>query len=80
LFSSRDERADNFYHAVGMNGHGMTCHAGVALATAELVLRGGTSIDLAPILGKTDVLDFAPLHMGRFATGERSALLDFELR
>ena len=77
---SRDERVENFYHAVGMNGHGMTCHAGVALATAELVLRGGTSIDLAPILGKTDVLDFAPLHMGRFATGERSALLDFELR
>ena len=74
---SRDTTVKNFYHAVGLNGHGMTCHAGVALAVAELMLRGGTTVDLAPILGKPEVLDIAPLHMGRFATGE---LLDFELR
>ena len=74
---SRDTTAKNFYHAVGLNGHGMTCHAGVALATTELMLRGGTTIDLAPIVGKPEMLDVGPLHMGRFAAGE---LLDFELR
>jgi sarcosine oxidase subunit beta len=74
---SRDTTVENLYHAVGLNGHGMTCHAGVALATTALMLRGDTTIDLAPILGKPEVLDIAPLHMGRFAAGE---LLDFELR
>ena len=73
---SRDTQIENFYHAVGMNGHGMTCHAGVALATAELVLRGGSVIDLAPITGHDEQLDFAPLDAGRFARGE---LLNFEL-
>ena len=74
---SRDSMVKNFYHAVGLNGHGMTCHAGVALATTELMLHGGTTIDLEPIVGKPEVLDVAPLDMGRFAAGK---LLDFELR
>src|SRR5690606_36577933 len=25
---ARDMRLQNFYHALGLNGHGMTCHAG----------------------------------------------------
>ncbi|MBC8159792.1 MAG: FAD-binding oxidoreductase [Roseiflexaceae bacterium] len=74
---ARDTQLENFYHAVGMNGHGMTCHAGVALATAELVLRGGSVIDLAPITGHDERLDIAPLDAGRFARGE---LLSFDLR
>lgn len=74
---SRDERLTNFYHAVGMNGHGITCHAGIALATAALVLRGETTIDLAPVTGHTETLDFGVLDAGRFA---REALLDFVLR
>jgi sarcosine oxidase, subunit beta len=73
---SRDERLTNFYHALGLNGHGITCHAGVALAAAELVLRGGTSIDLAPHTGKRETMDFAVINAGRFA---RRELLRFEL-
>ena len=40
---SRDTRLANFYHAVGLNGHGMTCHAGVAqaVAAAEAVEHQG---------------------------------------
>ena len=59
-----------------MNGHGMTCHAGVALATAALVLRGETTVDLGPSTGVAETLDFAPLDVGRFARGE---LLRFAL-
>ncbi|NJM08848.1 FAD-dependent oxidoreductase, partial [Candidatus Gracilibacteria bacterium] len=66
---ARDKQLDNFYHAVGMNGHGITCHAGVALAIAELVLRGGSQIDLAPITGHDERLDITPLDAGRFARG-----------
>jgi sarcosine oxidase subunit beta len=70
---SRDEQFHNFYHALGMNGHGMTCHAGVAQAATELVLRGGTSLDLRPATGLAETLDFSVLDAGRFARG---ALLD----
>lgn len=73
---SRDTRLENFYHAVGLNGHGMTCHAGTALAAAELVLRGGTMLDLGPLLGRPEQLDFGALDAGRF---DRGALLTFAL-
>jgi sarcosine oxidase subunit beta len=74
---SRDMRLANFYHAVGMNGHGMTCHAGVAQATTELMLRGNTVMDLQPILGRSEQLNFGVLDAGRF---EQGALLDFTLQ
>lgn len=74
---SRDTRLANFYHALGMNGHGMTCHAGIAQAVAELLLRGGTSLDISTLVGHPERMDFAALDAGRFARG---ALLDFELR
>lgn len=73
---SRDVALDNFYYALGMNGHGMTCHAGIALATAELMLRGGTTLDLKPTTGKDEILEFGCLSVGRFERGE---LLNFEL-
>jgi sarcosine oxidase subunit beta len=73
---SRDTRLRNLYHAVGMNGHGMTMHAGVALATAELMLRGGTTLDLGPLIGRPERIDFSVLDAGRF---ERGDLLDLEL-
>jgi sarcosine oxidase subunit beta len=73
---SRDLRLRNFYHALGMNGHGITCHAGVALAVAELLLRSRTRVDLEPLLGRAEHLDFSVLNAERFARGER---LDFEL-
>lgn len=74
---SRDPLLANFYHAVGMNGHGITCHAGVALAVAELMLRDGTSVGLEPILGRAEVMEFSSLNAGRFERGE---LLDFRLQ
>jgi D-hydroxyproline dehydrogenase subunit beta len=74
---SRDAQLANFYHALGMNGHGITCHAGIAQAVAELMLRGGTSLDISALVGHPERMDFAALDAGRFARGE---LLDFELR
>lgn len=73
---SRDGAIENFYYALGMNGHGMTCHAGIAMATAELLLRGGTLLDLKPATGKDERLDFGCLDAGRFERGE---MLDFAL-
>jgi len=73
---SRDERVENFFHAVGLNGHGITCHAGIAQMVAELVLRGGTSLDVSAVMGRPDRFDFARLNAGRFA---RRELLTFEL-
>jgi len=73
---SRDTRLQNFYHAVGLNGHGMTCHAGVAQAVAELILRDGSSLDLSELLGEPGQMDFSVLDAGRFERGE---LLDFSL-
>jgi sarcosine oxidase subunit beta len=60
-----------------MNGHGMTCHAGVAQATTELMLRGNTVMDLQPILGRREQLNFGVLDADRF---EQGALLDFTLQ
>jgi sarcosine oxidase subunit beta len=74
---SRDMRFQNFYHAVGMNGHGVTIHAGIAQAVAALLLRGSTSLDLSDVLGQPWRMDFSVLDAGRFARGD---LLDFELR
>jgi sarcosine oxidase subunit beta len=74
---SRDTKRKNFYHAVGLNGHGMTCHAGIALATAELMLRGGTSLDLRPVTGHAERMDFSVLDVARFG---RRELLTFELK
>ena len=73
---SRDSVLDNFYYALGLNGHGMTCHAGVALATAELMLRGNTTLDLKAMTGKAERMNFACLDVDRFGRGEA---LNFEL-
>lgn len=72
---SRDTRLQNFYHAVGMNGHGMTIHAGVAQAVAELMLHDSRSLDLSSVLRTPARLDFSVLDAGRFSRGE---LLTFE--
>ncbi|HLI89178.1 MAG TPA: FAD-binding oxidoreductase [Ktedonobacteraceae bacterium] len=74
---SRDTRLQNFYHAVGLNGHGITLHAGTARAATALLLHGSTSLDLSDVLGKPARLNFSALDAGRFARGE---LLRFELR
>lgn len=75
---SRDGRKQNLFHAVGLNGHGITCHAGIAQMVAELVLRGGTSLDVSAVAGGPAArLDFSKLDAGRFA---RRELLTFELK
>ena len=73
---SRDTRRQNFYHTVGMNGHGMTCHAGVAQATAELILHNRTTLDMSDVMGGPAAMDFSVLSADRFAQGK---LLNFEL-
>lgn len=73
---SRDTRIANFYHVVGMNGHGMTCHAGIAQATAEMVLRDSTQLDISAVMGRPAALDFSVLAADRF---ERGKQLTFEL-
>jgi glycine/D-amino acid oxidase-like deaminating enzyme len=74
---SRDTHLTNFYHALGMNGHGMTCHAGVAQAVSALMLHNHTHISLQSVLGQPITMDFSSLNAGRFARGHR---LDFDLR
>jgi sarcosine oxidase subunit beta len=66
----------NFYHVVGMNGHGMTCHAGIAQATAEMLLRDSTRLDISAVMGHAATLDFSVLAASRFEEGK---LLNFEL-
>lgn len=73
---SRDTRLQNFYHTVGMNGHGMTCHAGVAQATAELVLHDRTTLDMSDVMGGPAQMDFSVLSADRFTKGK---LLTFDL-
>lgn len=73
---SRDGAVENLFHAVGLNGHGITCHAGMAQMVAELMLRGGTTLDVSAVTGRPERFDFAKLDAGRFARGE---LLNFEL-
>ncbi len=63
---SKDTRLENFYHTVGMNGHGITCHAGIAQMAAELVLRRNTSLDMSSVLENGKRLDFSVLDVGRF--------------
>ncbi len=73
---SRDARLQNFYHAVGLNGHGITLHAGVAQAVAALLLHDRTTLDLSGVSGASGHLDFSMLDAGRFA---RNELLNFDL-
>lgn len=74
---SQDTRLQNFYHAVGLNGHGITCHAGVAQASAALLLRNQSWLDMSEVLGEPANLDFSKLNAARFARGE--LLLTFDL-
>lgn len=65
-----DPKVANLIHAVGMNGHGMTIHAGVARCIAALVTNGATKIDISDVMGRHEMLDFAHLRPGRFAEGQ----------
>ncbi len=67
---SRDPGVENLWHAVGLNGHGITCHAGVAQGIAGMVLRGSTVLDTSSAGGAVSSIDLAPLAADRFARGE----------
>ena len=69
---SRDTQVRNLYHAIGMNGHGMTIHAGVARCVAQLLLHGSTRVDVSDVMPWPETLDFTCLDMARF---ERRELL-----
>lgn len=64
-----DSTVSNLIHAVGMNGHGMTIHPGIARCIAELVNRGGSSIDISDVVPWEQRLDFSILAPSRFAEG-----------
>lgn len=66
----RDEKVANLIHAVGMNGHGMTIHAGVARCIAKLVTTGETTVDISDVMGRPESLEFSHLRPGRFAEGK----------
>lgn len=74
---ARDGRLDNFYHAVGMNGHGITCSGGVSQMIAQLMLRDSSILDVSHVFPQSTVLDFSGLDNERFERGE---LFDFQLR
>lgn len=65
-----DVRVGNLIHAVGMNGHGMTIHAGVARCIAALVLNQSATIDISDVLPTEQELDFSVLRPGRFMDNE----------
>ncbi|MGW0232006.1 NAD(P)/FAD-dependent oxidoreductase [Actinopolymorpha singaporensis] len=73
---SRDGVVRNLWHAVGMNGHGITCHAGVARTIRALMVEGRGDIDLSDVLGRPERIDITPLDAGRFERGELIAFHD----
>lgn len=71
---SVDPQVPNLIHAVGMNGHGMTIHAGVARCVRALLLTGRSQVDVSDVMPWPEVLDFSELRADRF-TGGRSIVL-----
>jgi sarcosine oxidase subunit beta len=72
---SRDTRLENLSHALGMNGHGMTIHAGIARCVAQLLLTDDPLVDVADVMPWPATIDLRALAMDRFARG---ALLDLQ--
>jgi sarcosine oxidase, subunit beta len=71
-----DPSLPGLYHVLGCNGHGITCHAGYALAATSAVLDAAAPVDLQPRIGKPETLDVASLAIDRF---ERDKALSIEL-
>jgi sarcosine oxidase, subunit beta len=53
---ARDTAVANLFHALGMNGHGITVHAAIALSVCQLMLRDTTKLDVTRKLGQTGQL------------------------
>ena len=56
-----DPVVGNLIHAVGMNGHGMTIHPGVARAVVALIRTGRADVDVSDVLPWPERLDFSTL-------------------
>jgi sarcosine oxidase, subunit beta len=69
-----DPQVSNLVHAVGMNGHGMTIHAGIARCISSLVVNGSTSVDISDVMPWPEQLDFSILRPDRFDRNEQLAL------
>ena len=63
---ARDPAVGNLYHALGMNGHGITVHAAIALSTCELMLRDTTKLDVSEQLQTPLDLDLSCFDVRRF--------------
>lgn len=73
---SADPQVSNLIHAVGMNGHGMTIHAGVARCVRALLLTGRPQVDVSDVMPWPETLDFSELDAGRFDAGRPIVLGD----
>lgn len=67
---SRDTEVSNLWHAVGLNGAGITCHAGVARSLRSLMVDGRGDIDLCDVLGRPESIDISVLNADRFINGK----------
>jgi sarcosine oxidase, subunit beta len=63
---ARDPAVANLFHALGMNGHGITIHAAIAMSVCELILRGGIKLDVSEELNLPYSLDLSCLDVRRF--------------
>ncbi len=63
---ARDTSITNLYHALGMNGHGITLHAAIALGICELMLRNTTKLDVTEHLQLPLSLDLSYFDVRRF--------------
>ncbi len=74
---SQDGNVGNLVHALGMNGHGMTIHAGVARCVATLMIENSLTVDVSDVMPWPATIDVAQLDVGRF---ERGKLLSIDNR
>ncbi len=75
---SRDTRVSNLYHALGMNGHGMTIHPGIARCVATLMLTESTDVDVSDVMPWPASIDLRALAMDRFERGKPLDIQEFE--
>jgi glycine/D-amino acid oxidase-like deaminating enzyme len=67
---ARDSSVRNLYHALGMNGHGITIHAAIALSVCEMLLRDSSKLDVTDQLAMPLTLDLSCFDLQRFEKGE----------